>query len=64
MCNKSAFTLIDILSSDKCSLKFKSFVPAIGKEVEMKEMFEYIRQVDNLNVDLENLDKKYEEHIE
>ncbi len=30
----------------------------------MKEMFEYIRQVDNLNVDLENLDKKYEEHIE
>lgn len=39
-------------------------MPAIGKEVEMKEMFEYIRQVDNLNVDLENLDKKYEEHIE
>lgn len=30
----------------------------------MKEMFEYIRQVDNLNVDLENLDKKYEEHID
>jgi hypothetical protein len=56
---------IDSTAPEQCRVRFQTNVPGLAsKELDLKTMFNHLREIDHQNIETENLDQKFAEFME
>ena len=69
ICNRSTYTLVDFqigsTAPQQCRVRFQTKVSGLAsKELDLKTMFNHLREIDSINIEKENMDQKFAEFME